>query len=489
MVRYGIQLALDPQGNQVVAKTCTKADGPFICVICKKELSLRAGSKTPHHFIHRVKSSCEGNTDDHRVQADSLGTIGYTDDNQNSDMEPEPEEVSNDSIDQVLEELIPVESLVEPSSEEEGIQDPDVPDIEEEEPIVPDLEDDETTLAEDVSNEIITQALEMVDDIIKPHKCCQCKARGSDFHQMFTDETRERYGLNDLYVCSNPTCLVECPHCSMPNSQKRHKKTPMCILCQFDQAEFLEKAKEAVKHMEPIPEAPEWLTGRRSIFVLKMLKRRRSARIVYTFMTANKSRVPEFKVKWAEKIKAQKIAKQLMKVRKATEKTRKRNQQRREATMGTDGASRYKAMYSNKAQSCKSCSKQGKRRTMIKYESVMGLYGYSCKGCSVLCKGCNKPCIKQEIERFGDQCFPCHAWKSTQSDEWKTNQKGVLEAALKKQKWALGVLYLNAPGITKGRHIGDSLAHVPSGDIPSVLRRDHPEFSEIAKVILECRKM
>lgn len=530
MVKYGIQLALS-KGNYVSAKTCSKEDSPFNCVICQKELSLRAGSKTPKHFIHKKKSSCEGNNDGHREQAELIGStdenqdevaekepgqvfssIGSINENQDQNSSTEPEEglsngsidenedkisdvepmddICDESIDQVLSELIPVGSLIEPAVEEEETDvtdvtddpdDPDVPDIDEEKEATP-------SFAEDVSNEIIEEALRVVDEIIEPHKCCQCKSTGSDFHQMFTDETREKYGLNDLYVCSNPTCFVECPHCSMPNSQKRHKRTPMCFACDFIGSEWKEEAVEAVKKMTPIPEAPTWLTGRRAIMVIKMLARKRKARIVYNFMVQNKDRTPEFKNKVREQMKAFKIAKAINKVRRASEKNRIRNQKRREAAIGTEGASRYKAMYNNKIDTC-ACGKQNKRRYMVQYESVMGSMKYACRGCVKTCSGCSKDTIQHDMDRFGNQCFSCYAWKCTRSDEWKTNQKAVLDACMKGETWAMGVLYLNAPGVTKGKYAGDSICHVPSGDLDSVVRRDEPSVREIADVIKMVRKM
>ncbi len=568
MVKFGIQLALVGE-NHVSAKASSKGTDVFKCVICEKELSLRAGSKTPKHFIHKRKSSCVGNNDGHREQAESLGSTGEKDtrdssiepeqatsngsidenqdqiskvepeqatsngsidenqdqiskvepeevspngsmdENQDQISKVEPEEVSpngsmdenqdqiskvepmnisDESVDQVLSELIPIDSIVEPvevveSSIENEPEDPGVPDIEEA------GTEHEHTVTEEISNSIINEALEVVEGIIEPHKCCSCKKKGSDFHQMFSSESRERFGLNDLYVCSSPSCFVECPHCSMPNSRKRHKKFNMCFLCNFLQCEFIEEATEAVKKMRPIPDAPTWLKGRRAIFVIKMLKRKIKARIVYNFMWNNKSRIQEFKVQWAEEMKARKIAKQIKKVRKASEKTRKMNQQRRDAMMGTDGASRYKAMYANRRETCSSCGKQNKRRFYVQYESVMGSMKYACKGCIKVCSGCSKETTQHDMDRFGNQCFSCYAWKCTRSDEWKTNQKAVLDACLEGQKWAWGVLYLNAPGVTKGKYAGDSITHVGSGDIGSVIRRDHPEMSEISRVIKECRKM
>lgn len=83
---------------------------------------------------------------------------------------------------------------------------------------------------------------------------------------------------------------------------------------------------------------------------------------------------------------------------------------------------------------------------------------------------------------------PCYSWNSSGSEEWKRDQKGVLEACLQGHRWGMAVLYLNAPGVKKGKFSGDSLAHVGSGDIDSVIRRDHPEMSAIAEVIKKVRR-
>lgn len=519
MVKFGLQLALDSQGNHVSAKTSTKDDGPFKCVICEKELSLRAGSKTPHHFIHRVKSSCEGNTDEHRTQAESIGSIvqneteicsvepeevessfgstveneaqgssvepvddlsnGSTDENQDQNSAIEPMDICDDSIDQVLSELIPVESLVEPSIKTDETNDPEVPDIEDEEPVP----------VQEISNDIIEEALEfVVTEILDENKkCTDCKAKGTDFHKMFTQEARERFELNDLYVCD--ACVVRCPSCDGPNSTKRAKRTPLCFTCDFEENQWRGEATRAVEKMESIPDSPKHLEGRRAIMVIKMLKRKRMARTIYNFMFAHRSRVPEFRRKVGEVLKAKKIAKQLMKVRKASDKSRLRNLQRRESSMGTDGSARLIHMYANRRETCFSCGKQNRRRYMMKYASVMGSFKYSCKSCSKTCQGCDNPCTKNDMDKFGDQCFECLSWSSTRSDEWKTNQKAVLDACLQGNKWAWAVLYLNAPGIKRGKFSGDSLVHVPSVDLDSVIRRDHPEYKEIAEVIKVVRKM
>ncbi len=506
MVKFGIQLAIGPHGQYLSAHSSSKDDGPFTCVVCSKELSVRKGSKTVHHFIHKKKSDCIGNNDEHREQAQAIGSIdenqdqisevepeqvssnGSIDENQDQISEVEPMDVSDESIDQVLSELIPVESLVEPSIEEDEIEDPDVPSIdekrgeEEEEP--PNITED---VSSEVSNHIIEEALSFVEnEILKQAKCTDCKVNGDDFHRMFTQEAIERFGLNDLYVCDS--CVVRCPSCDGPNSTKRAKRAPLCFTCDFEENQWREEATEAVKRMEPIPPSPEKLRGRRAIMVLKMLSRKRKARIVYNFMFEHKDRTPEFKNKVGEVLRAKKIAKALMKIRKQTEKNRKRNQQRRESAMGADGSDRLAHMYANRRETC-FCGKFNKRRHMVRYSSTMGSVKFSCRSCSKTCTGCGNPCTKNDMDQFGEQCFDCLSWSSTRSEEWKKGRDSVLQACTQGSKWAWAVLYLNAPGVTKGKFSGDSIAHLNNIDIDSVVRRDHPEFKDIGEVIKACRKM
>ena len=558
MVKYGIQLALDKNENIVSAETCSKESGPFTCVICKKTLNFRSGTKSPKHYIHKVKSSCEGNTNEHRVQAKSMnGSIpesktheseieptedsndGSIPESKTHESEIEPTEDSNDgsipesktheseieptedSKDGSIPESKTHESEIEPTedSKDGSIPEPKTHeyDIEPEQylnsiledsldllleetpdPITESVDDtkdhdkEDSDVAQDVSNHVIDEALEfVVNDILKETKCTDCKKVDSGHHKMFTDEARETYGLNDLYVCSG--CLSPCPACSGTNSRKRTRRTPICFTCDFKKKQWEESVEDAVTKMTPIPEAPsslrEFLKEERRVMVLRLILNKQRARTIYGFMASNKDRVPEYKIKVGEKLRINALAKALKKARKESEKTREKNQRQRERAMGPVASDRYNKMFNNKTEGCPSCGKMNKRRNMVRYTSTMGSNKFSCKGCSLNCPGCDSVCTKQDLNRFGGGCFSCLAFSHDMTDAWKKDKRVILKAALDGDNWAMATLYQKSPMVIKGKFTGDLLVHVPTGEIPSVIRRDHPELSEVANVVVTCRKM
>ena len=56
-------------GEQVIAKSTTKSDGPFLCPECDNEVVLKVGSVRLNHFAHKSTTNCEygkGETEAHR---------------------------------------------------------------------------------------------------------------------------------------------------------------------------------------------------------------------------------------------------------------------------------------------------------------------------------------------------------------------------------------------------------------------------------------
>jgi competence protein CoiA len=56
-------------GKTVIAKLESKANAPFFCLECEKEVVLRKGTVRVNHFAHRVPDSCRygtGETEEHR---------------------------------------------------------------------------------------------------------------------------------------------------------------------------------------------------------------------------------------------------------------------------------------------------------------------------------------------------------------------------------------------------------------------------------------
>ena len=424
-VKFGIQLALDKDGEFVAAENCSRIRGPFSCVICKEPLVLRAGKKTKHHFIHGTKSPCHGNTEEHRILAATLG------------------------------------------------------------PLVPRLEDGPGEVKE-ITSDIIEEALDFVQkEILKEEKCTNCKKNGSGFTRMFTDDTRKMYGLNDLFVC--PSCLVECPHCGSPNSKKRDRRYNMCLRCEFIRCEWQEAARDALEVMGTIPDSPKWLTGTRKEFVASLILRKARARVICRFMESNKDRVAEYARLVRVRSRERALAKALRSARKETEKTRERNQKNRDRKMGSQATERYNSMFQNKRERCY-CGSVNKRRFMIKYTSILGSVRFCCRGCSLECKGCSKPSTKMDTERFGN-CFDCYSWSSDRTDVWKKDHKKVLRSCLDGDYSAMATLYTKSPTVMKGKYCGDLLVHVPSSELDGIVRRDHLEYQDIVEVIKACRKM
>ena len=57
-------------GQTVTAYLSSKADGPFVCLICRDEVILKAGKRTVNHFAHANPIACkfaEGESDAHRA--------------------------------------------------------------------------------------------------------------------------------------------------------------------------------------------------------------------------------------------------------------------------------------------------------------------------------------------------------------------------------------------------------------------------------------
>ena len=327
----------------------------------------------------------------------------------------------------------------------------------------------------------------MNSEVLKESRCTDCKRTGLGFYRMFTDEAIERFSLNDLYVC--PTCVSFCPVCNGPNSTKRAKRIPMCFSCDFEKNEWMESSSEAVDKMEAIPEPPSWLNKEKEEMVLKMLSRRSSARRVYGFMVRHRSRINEYRDRIGAQAKTNAIKKALRKERKDSIKTRERNQKARERIMGSEATDRYKRMYDNKSESCGECGSQGKRRNMMKYSSILGSYRYSCKSCITTCPSCKEPSVNHDLGRFQGNCFECFSWNELRENMLKTDKKSLIDGCLKGKSWAWAILYMYGPFVKKGKYSGDRLVHVPTSEMSSVIRRDHPEYQELGNTILACRKM
>ena len=61
--------AINNKDIKVIAKNVVKKDGPFICPVCKEEVTLKKGRIKTHHFSHKAKSLCaygRGETEIHR---------------------------------------------------------------------------------------------------------------------------------------------------------------------------------------------------------------------------------------------------------------------------------------------------------------------------------------------------------------------------------------------------------------------------------------
>ena len=453
-MKFGIKLAIASDGSRVSSGTCSKDDGPFTCVMCEEPLTLRAGAKTPKHFIHKTKSDCVGNNDEHREESERID--------------------SGEPVNQ----------------EPEIYQDPEVPlvgsddlDIPNEIEISENIIDDALSFIE---NDILKEEI-LNSETLKEAKCTDCKKIGLGFYKMFTNDDIERFSLNDLYVC--PTCVSFCPVCNGPNSTKRAKRVSMCFSCDFKKNEWMESSSEAVDKMGPIPEPPSWLGKERDEMVLKMFSRRSSARTVYGFMFKNRSRITEYRDKISTQAKTNAIKKALRKERKDSIKTRERNQKARERMMGAEATARYKKMYDNKSETCGECGSQGKRRNMTQYSSVLGSYKYSCKNCITQCPSCNEPSVNHDLGRFHGKCFECFSWGSLRENTLKTDKKTLIDGCLKRKQWAWGTLYVYGPFVKKGKYSGDRLVHVPSSEMDSVVRRDQPENRELGNLIVTCRKM
>ena len=51
--------AIQEQSNEkVIARAVAKSDGPFLCPICRKQLTLRKGQIKAHHFAHKPPVTC-----------------------------------------------------------------------------------------------------------------------------------------------------------------------------------------------------------------------------------------------------------------------------------------------------------------------------------------------------------------------------------------------------------------------------------------------
>lgn len=497
-MKFGIQLALGGGGSRVVSSSCSKDDGPFTCVLCSCPLTLRAGSKSPKHFIHKKKADCEGNTDEHRRIAESIGSIGgsSTETRRAQDVESEqietktgsvydmkpqlsktsPDDMIDEALDMVLEIMEPKKepgspgSITEPQEPQDLVKEPQ----------------EQATIPMDVSAQVIEDALDFVaKEVLKETRCTDCKISGSGHHQMFTEEAMVQFGLNDLYVCDS--CLVRCPACDGPNSARRERRTKLCFKCDFDANQWRESAEEAVEKMKPIPDSPKWMTDTRCSMVLKMICRKTKARTIYNFMVENRSRMVEYKDYMGAQAKARSVKKALERERRQRTKRRVKNENHRERAMGPQATERFNIMYANKRELCASCGSQGKRRHMVKYSSVLGSYRYCCSRCSTACP-CGDKSTSNDLQKFNGECFECFTYRTYRENLLKTDEKSLLNACLDGKAWALATLYMHSPMVSKGRFNGDLLVHVPSSEMDSVIRRDHNEFKEIGKVILRCRK-
>jgi hypothetical protein len=59
-------VALDSEGKLVFACNCERGDGPFSCTTCDEVLVLKKGEVIQHHFAHKQKSECNGESNDHK---------------------------------------------------------------------------------------------------------------------------------------------------------------------------------------------------------------------------------------------------------------------------------------------------------------------------------------------------------------------------------------------------------------------------------------
>lgn len=498
-MKFGIQLALNKDGNHVSARSCSKDDGPFSCVICSQVLTLRKGSKSPPHYIHKKKSHCVGNEDQHRALSEKneaekscIEPVDTTKNDQDGSMIEPDREGTPGSIDEYTEEKKQEEAMLRDALAEvldnmdtvDSSTEPDVPDLVDEVQEV----DTSTTEPEDVCNSIIDEALEFViNDVLKETKCSDCKTMGTGYHRMFTEEDREKFGLNDLYVC--PSCVVHCSVCDHPNSKKRSKRANgLCFTCDFQNNQFVEESKDAIEKMGTLPESPDWLVDERKGFFLQLLARKMKGRTIYMFMYSNKHRISEYKAAVGSQLQTRKIKKELGKARRDFAKSRERNLKHRERAMGTDAVDNFKRMFNNKKMTCV-CGNQNKRRHMVRYDSVMGSIKYSCQRCSTDCPECSGPSVEHDLSLFGGSCFECFAFSIQSVDTWKQGEKAVIEGCKKGNVGHMGSLYMNGPIVKKGKFSGDRLVHVPGVELDSVVRRDHPGFKELAEVIKVCRKM
>jgi hypothetical protein len=469
-MKFGIQLALGGSGgsgSHVAAGSCSRDDGPFSCVLCSQRLTLRAGTKTPRHFVHSKKSECSGNDDEHRAAALRRGSTGSIYEMKPRGPETDPittteESMLDAALDQVLE-----------NQGNQGEQEQE--------------EKEELNVPMDISSDIIDEALDfVVNDLLKEARCTDCKRTGSGFHRMFTEEAMDTFGLNDLYVC--PSCLSPCPACNGPNSTKRARRATYCFVCDFEKNQWEESAEEAVDKLGPIPESPGWLSEERKSMVLRMTSRRQSARKVFHFMAGHQHRVSEYRSRVGSKKRERAIARALKKERKGSKRTREGNQGSRERAMGADATARFNAMYANKKESCW-CGKQGKRRHMIKYGSAMGAWKYCCRSCSLVCPGCSQPCVQKDLDMFQGSCFECLSWSRDWGDLWKQGEGSIIEGCRKGCVSSMAALYQYGPMLTKGKYSGDKLVHAPTTDMDAIARRDHPEMKGLVDAIMGCRKV
>lgn len=473
---YEIQLAFDKDNNHVCAKFCDKKQGPFKCVLCEQELTLRAGTKTPKHFVHKLKSSCIGNDVSHRVIARGIEDM-------KSGKEPpsykEPDSPKNEYVDDVIVKVVnnvDTGSIYEIKYVKEDLV--DLSRIEKELDSILDSSIDEISpVVEPVKEE---------SDNTQTRKCTDCKKNGTGYLKMFGDFITEKFKLHDIYVC--PNCLVRCPNCDGVNSTKRHKRYNMCFECDDTKNTWVELSNMAIYDLSSIPPSPQWMSEEHSVATLKLMQRRLSARIIFNFFISNRHRLEEYKKSMVE-ISLDKLRiKALKKKRKKETSDRQKRISSRERSLGSEAVERYNRMYDNKKQACTECGTVRKRRQLCKYESIMATNRWACTTCVKKCSECQKPCVERETQKQENKCFECYSW-TFDDKKWNNNYKGVLNAAACGDIQSCAILFRNAPFVKYGKYNGERVSYIPETDLPGIIRNTHPEMERIGLVIKNCRKM
>ena len=435
MVKFGTQLALNSSGF-VSASDCTKDDGPFHCKICSNELRLRAGKKQPAHFIHQVKSDCEGNTDEDREKAKNLKNI---------------EETVNiyDHMENILENAI--------SEPNDMIKE----------------------LAEEVIQDLVN------DNETHMKKCTTCKEQKPNCSPLFSDTMIEQFKLNNLQICSS--CRITCKKCNGINSKKNEKRYGSCFECEDVRSSWEQSSEEVLDNIgNEIPECPEWLNEKKQEFVKRLNTRRMMGKRVYNFMFKNKDYLSEYRKTMKSTFEERRLMNYVIKMRKDDKKERKRRQTARDRSNGPVATERYQKMFMNKTETCKECGIQGKRRHFEQFYSTMGSIKWSCMKCVKHCKWCKDSTITRDLDKYSQLCFECASW-CVDKERWVKNYMKIVKSAASGDKESCYILFRNSPVVEKGKFSGERISNLPDTEIESISRKT-PELQEMCKAIITCRR-